>query len=363
MFLPQFYCLHHLEGGIIQCLETRAQISKDVKGCTLPREFDCSVFYRDMLWLDFYYLLPFQLYVAWGCDMISKITSLKYGLNVCRMSILSKCGSQRGRRICFMACTTITNLKLLSFPTPRVLSCWCEARAHLESEHLLELLFPVSCCKNPILEKHSFLLLVLIFYFTVDELYKMAFAHWMQPIFANLVGTMWCWQQNWFVRPRDIFALKICFQPLLVLLDFVLRLCVCLCKPSRMKAWTAAWGTGVVLKWSHQAGLRKGCCCWEELSCPLPAIFPAVPLCKQHCWDGCEVKPIQKCIPASTYHISAAHLTVPCNKGWCWPRGRSSQKQKLEQKVTRRGDGGWPQSSSILSSSSVFGWVWCDGER
>lgn len=82
--------------------------------------------------------------------MITKITILKYRLNVCNMSISSKYGFQRGRRICLMACTAIANLKLL-FPHTSM-CCWYKARAHLESEHLLELLFPLNSCKNPILE-------------------------------------------------------------------------------------------------------------------------------------------------------------------------------------------------------------------
>lgn len=171
---------------------------------------------------------------------------------------------------------------------PHTPMCWVVG---VKPEYLLEILFHVSSCKNPIIEKHSFLSLVLLFCMTVDELYKMAFAHWMQLIFANVVRGTWCWQQNWFLRPPNVFALKINFQ--LVLLDFVLRLCVRMCKPSRMNVWTAAWGTGVEFEWSHQAGLRKGCCCSEELSCPLPALFPAVPLCKQQCWGGHEVKLIQ----------------------------------------------------------------------
>lgn len=171
---------------------------------------------------------------------------------------------------------------------PHTPMCWVVG---VKPEYLLELLFHVSSCKNPIIEKHSFLSLVLLFCMTMDELYKMAFAHWMQLTFANVARGTWCWQQNWFLRPPNVFALKINFQ--LVLLDFVLRLRLRMCKPSRRNVWTAAWGTGVEFEWSHQAGLRKGCCSSEELSCPLPALFPAVPLCKQQCWGGHEVKLIQ----------------------------------------------------------------------
>lgn len=194
--LQQFYCLHHLEGGIVHCLERRAQISMDVKGCFLPREFDYSVLYRNMLWVDSCYFLPFQLYMAWGCDMINKIASLKYRLNVCSISLSSKYGSQRGKRICLMACTKITDLKVLSFPTPPCaeLLVWSQSTSwireplgafvsckQLQKSHSREALFSVALC------------------ITVDKLHKMAFAHWMQQIFANLVGTMWCWQQNWFL--------------------------------------------------------------------------------------------------------------------------------------------------------------------
>lgn len=116
VFLPQFYCQHHLEGGIVHCLETRAlQVLKDA---FCPENLTTQ-FCIEMCCMKYIcYLLPFQLYLAWGCDRITKITGLKYRLNVCSMSISSKYGSQRGRRICLMACTTIANLKLLCFPTP-----------------------------------------------------------------------------------------------------------------------------------------------------------------------------------------------------------------------------------------------------
>lgn len=137
VFLPQFSCLHHLEGNIFHWLETRAQISKDVKGCFLSREFDYSIFYRSsMVWLDFHYLFPFQLYMwwklfilmwvyysskhmAWGCDMINRITSLQYRLNVCSVSISSKYAFQTGWIICVMACTAVMNLKTVCFPALR----------------------------------------------------------------------------------------------------------------------------------------------------------------------------------------------------------------------------------------------------
>lgn len=170
--LPQFYCLHHLEGGIIHCLETGAQISMDIKGYFLPREFDYSVLYRNMLWLDFCYLLLFQLYVAWRCDTINKITGLKYRLNVCKYIHLKQMWLPERKEILFNGLYKNNKFEVAVFPhTPHMLSCWCEARAPLESEHLLELLFPVSSCKNPILENHSFLLLLLPFCITADELY------------------------------------------------------------------------------------------------------------------------------------------------------------------------------------------------
>lgn len=146
-------------------------------------------------------------------------------------------------------------------------------------------------------------------------------------------------------------------------MDFVLRLSLCMCKPSRMKVWTAVWGTGLVLKWSHQAGrskegllLLRGAVLCPSSRIPSCSLVPAAVL------EGLWGQTDPKCTPASTCHVCAAPLMVRCSKGWCWPRGRSSQKQKLEQKVTRRGDRGQPQSSSTLSSSSVFGSALCDCE-
>jgi len=129
-------CLHRLEGNIFQWLETRALISREVKGCFLSGECDCSILCRITVWLDLHYICPFQLYMwrklfvlmwlyyspkhmAWGCDMINQFTKLKYRLNACSW----------------------------------VVTC-------VKSELLLELFCSVSSCKRSATEKQSFLLLV-----------------------------------------------------------------------------------------------------------------------------------------------------------------------------------------------------------
>lgn len=114
-----------------------------------------------MVWLEFIYLFPFRLYIwrtlfilrwlyyslkhiAWGYDMINRITSLKYRLNVHCMSISSKYGFQTGWIICVTACTTTINLNTFCFSAHPV----CSVVRCLVSQVLLEFWFSVSSCKR-----------------------------------------------------------------------------------------------------------------------------------------------------------------------------------------------------------------------
>lgn len=165
---------------------------------------------------------------------------------------------------------------------------WCEARTHPESERLLELLFPVSSCKNPILEKHSFCCLCYHSYYSGQAL-----QNGLQEVFVNLVGTMWCRQHHWFLRPPNVFALKICFQLWLVLLDFVLRPCVRMCKPwTRMKVWAAACCVDMISLGRSKEGLLllRGAVLSPSSRIPSCSLVQAAVL------GRCEVKPIQNAL-------------------------------------------------------------------
>lgn len=260
-----------------------------------------------------------------------------------------------------MACTTVTSLKSVSFPTAPCaeLLVWRQSTSWIRT-----LLVAFVSCKQ--LQKfHSRESLFSVACVTILSCSGWALQNGFCPlnatILASLVGTMWCWQQNWFLRPPTIFALKLFFQLLLFLLDFALRLCVCMCKPSRMKVWTAPGGTGVVLKWSYQAGLRKGCYCWEELSCPLPAIFPAVPLCKQQCWGCCEVKPTQNAfqLPPAPFLLlisqcSAARAGAGPGEGVARSRSWSRRWQGGGTVADHR--------AALFSAAALSDWALCDCE-